>query len=384
MLVSLIFLSTLVTGALCLATPHQKRSPAAFSTFVQNPVYRPLEDAPLWRTAYARAIQVADGSLLLTWEDYPYGENATNLDTFKILRSVDGGATWANLSQVHDTKNGWGMRFQPDMYILKKAYGSYPAGTLCIAGVSTPLSLTGGVYIDLYTSTNSGKTWTFASHVAYGAGPETVTTGDAAIWEPFFLEYDGSLYLYFSDQRDSAHSQKLSVVSTTNLLTWSASSDVVAYSDANARPGMAVISHLPNGNYMLSYEYCNPPSGSGCPAHIRFATNPTKFLTASDRPLTTTAGYTPAGSPYSVYSSQANATILSTNSDTDLFVSWNYGSPWTQVNVNQWTGQSRHLLLFDDNGTERLHLCTAGFYGCEGSCYNFVANGVTGLSAFAQ
>lgn len=270
------------------------------------------------------------------------------------------------------------------MYILKQSYGSYPAGTLCIAGVSTPLSLEGGVYIDLYTSSDSGQTWKFASHVAYGAGPETVTTGDAAIWEPFFLEYEGSLYIYFSDQRDSAHSQKLSVVSTENLKTWSASSNVVAYSDANARPGMAVISYLPNGQYMLSYEYCNDAGSSGCPAHLRFASNPTEFLDAADTALTTTSGYTPGGSPYSVYSSQEGATIVSTNSDTDLFVSWDDGSTWTEINVNQYTGQSRHLLLFDDNGTERLHLCTAGFYGCSGSCYNYVANGVTALSAFAQ
>lgn len=113
MFLPLLVLLGLSVTVLGLATPSvQKRSPAAFSTFVHNPIYYPLEDAPLWRVAYARAIQVADGSLLLTWEDYPYGENSTNLDTFKILRSVDGGATWANLSQVHDTQNGWGMRFR--------------------------------------------------------------------------------------------------------------------------------------------------------------------------------------------------------------------------------------------------------------------------------
>jgi hypothetical protein len=274
------------------------------------------------------------------------------------------------------------------MYILKNDVGEYPAGTLLIGGVSTPLSLTGGVYIDVYASSNMGQTWTFASHVAYGAGPETVTTGDASIWEPFFLEYDGSLFVYFSDQRDPEHSQKLSLTSTTDLLKWSASTNVVAYSDVDARPGMAVISYLPGvGQYMLSYEYCNPPSGSGCPAHYRLATNPTEFLTASDQALTTTAGYTPGGSPYSVWygypgSTTEGAVILSTNSDTDLFVSTDNTETWTQVDVDQYTGQSRHLLLFDDDGTQRLHVATAGFYGCSGSCYNYVSNGVTALSVF--
>ena len=89
-----------------------RAAPAVFSTFTRNPVYYPLQNAPLWRVAYARALQLSDKSLILTWEDYPYGESATNLDTFKILRSTDGGATWANLSQVADTQNGWGMRFR--------------------------------------------------------------------------------------------------------------------------------------------------------------------------------------------------------------------------------------------------------------------------------
>jgi hypothetical protein len=269
------------------------------------------------------------------------------------------------------------------MYVLQNDMGQYPAGTLLIAGVSTPLSLTGGVYIDLYTSSDMGLSWEFASHVAYGDGPETVTTGDEAIWEPFFLEYDGSLIVYFSDQRDSAHSQKLSLTTTTDLLTWSTSEDVVAYSDANARPGMAVISYLTTtGQYMLSYEYCNPPSGSGCPAHYRLASNPTEFLDATDQALTTTSGYTPSGSPYSVWYETGGVVLLSTGSDTDLFVSTDNATTWTMVNVNQWTGQSRHLLLFDDDGTERLHTATGGFYGCSGSCYNYVANGVTALDVF--
>ncbi|GIK05144.1 hypothetical protein Aspvir_009246 [Aspergillus viridinutans] len=386
----LTLLLVLAVSALCQATSaiEKRSSPAPYSTFTYNPVYYPLKQAPLWRVCYARAIQVQDGNLLLTWEDYPYGENSANLDTFKILRSVDGGASWSNFSHVADTQNGWGMRFQPDMYILKNGIGKYPAGTLLIAGVSTPSSLSGGVYIDLYTSSDMGKSWTFASHVAYGAGPETVTTGHKAIWEPFFLEYNGKLIVYFSDQRDPAHSQKLSLTSTTDLLTWSASTDVVAYSRVAARPGMAVISYLPTiGQYMLSYEYCNPPSGSGCPAHYRLASNPTEFLNAADHTLTTTSGHTPGGSPYSVWYKYPGSTtdgvvILSTHSDTDLFVSRDNASTWTMVNVNQYTGQSRHLLLFNDNGQERLHLATAGFYGCSGSCYNYVANGVTALDVF--
>ena len=166
-----------------------------------------------------------------------------------------------------------------------------------------------------------GQSWDFASQVAYGAGPETTATGDAAIWEPFFLENDGSLFVYFSDQRDPERSQKLSLTSTADLISRTPSADVVAYSDVSARPGMAVISYLPGiGQYMLSYEFYNPPSGGGCPAHYRLASNPTAFFTATDTALTTTNGYTPGGSPYSVWygypgSTTEGAVILSTNSE---------------------------------------------------------------------
>lgn len=269
---------------------------------------------------------------------------------------------------------------------MTSAVGSYPAGTIIVGGVSTPLSLKGGVYIDVYTSTDSARTWTFASHIAYGAGPETTTTGDAAIWEPFFLQYNSKLIAYFSDQRDPKYSQKLSMASTSDLKTWSSASDVVTYSDPNARPGMAVVSYIPTTKqYMLSYEYCNSPAG-GCPATYRLSTDPTKFLSASNINLVTTSGYQPGGSPYSVWyqypGSSSGAVVVSTNSDTNLFVSRDNAKTWTSLDVGQYTGQSRHLLLFNDNGNQRLHLATAGFYGCSGSCYNYVANGVTDPSVF--
>lgn len=48
------------------------------------------------------------------------------------------------------------------------------------------LSITGDGYIDLYTPSNMGLFWGLASHMAYGDGLETVTTGYNTIWEPFF------------------------------------------------------------------------------------------------------------------------------------------------------------------------------------------------------
>ncbi len=74
------------------------------------------------------------------------------------------------------------MRFQPFLYTLPVAFGGYPEGAILAAGVSSPFSLVGGVYIDLYVSTDNAATWTFVSHIAYGDGPEDITSGHAAIW----------------------------------------------------------------------------------------------------------------------------------------------------------------------------------------------------------
>lgn len=177
---------------------------------------------------------------------------------------------------------------------------------------------------DVYTLSYSGKTWNFASHTAYGAGLETVDTGNAAIWEPFFLHYHGKLIAYFSDQRDSAHSQKLSLSSTSDLKTWSASSDVVAQSDPSARSGMAVVSYIPTTKrYMLSHEYCNRRS-NGCVATYRLSKDPTACNSAADKALVSNSSYQPGGSPQSAwygYPGSSNGAVdVSTNSDTNLFV----------------------------------------------------------------
>ena len=65
---------------------------------------------------------------------------------------------------------------------------------------------------------------------------------------------------YYSDERDPAHNQKLVYTTTSDLKTWSAIQPAAANADSNARPGMAVVSKVPNG-YMMTYELCNPPSG---------------------------------------------------------------------------------------------------------------------------
>jgi hypothetical protein len=142
-------------------------SATPFSTFSNLTIFSPPSTYTIPRTLYARSLLLNQHKettdvLLSTWENYspepPY---------FPIYRSADGGLTWTHLSDVHDTVNGWGLRYQPFLYELPQAIGSYPAGTIILAGNSIPSDLS-KTKIDVYASSDAGKTWSFVSTVASG------------------------------------------------------------------------------------------------------------------------------------------------------------------------------------------------------------------------
>jgi len=263
---------------------------------------------------------------------------------FPIYRSIDGGVTWNPYSQILDQVNGWGMRYQPHLYVLPTAFGGYAKGTVLCVGVSE--------YIDVYASTNYGLTWHFVSHISYGSGPEITTSGDAAIWEPFFLMYGSELIVYYSDQRDPAHSQKLVLQTTTDLVTWTAAIDVIADETYSHRPGMASVSYLSSINlYFITYELC----ASGCSTFYRWSSSPLTFNSASS---TTTSFPATGGSPYHIY---YNGKIYAnTGSNANLFVNTAGTTTWTSVNIAQVTSYSRCLEIIKINGVDKLMVTNGG------------------------
>jgi hypothetical protein len=72
--------------------------------------------------------------------------------------------SWAD---QQDTVNGNGLRYQPELYLLKQSIGGYPAGTILLAGNSIPADLS-TTQLDLYASTDNGASWKFVSHIANG------------------------------------------------------------------------------------------------------------------------------------------------------------------------------------------------------------------------
>ena len=81
-----------------------------------------------------------------------------------VMCSKDGGVTWEKYSQIEDTQNGYGIRFQPHIYELPQPCGDLPAGAIVMCGNSVPLTFA-STELSFYVSLDHGKTWTFRSSV---------------------------------------------------------------------------------------------------------------------------------------------------------------------------------------------------------------------------
>ena len=224
-------------------------------------VYTPAAEEKHPGAMYARVIELehnegSNGTLLATFEQYTF-----KTPVFSIYQSTDHGLTWSLLSQIRDTKNGWGMRYQPHLYEVPQKTGTLNEGDILCAGNSIPddMSVT---QLQLYKSSDKGATWTYLSTIVTGGladvdpqNPQTVRP----VWEPFlYLDKYGDLVVYYSDERfmhDRQFNQLLAhQVSKDGGLTWDEEVFDVAIPDGKMRPGMPIVNKLPNGKYFMVYE----------------------------------------------------------------------------------------------------------------------------------
>lgn len=365
--------------------PHKRA--ADWPLYTKNTVFRPLQNAASWRTLYTRSLQLADKSILLSWEDY---DPTVEFTYFPVYRSTDGGQSFKPYSRVQDQVNGWGNAYQPFFYQLPQAFGGLPKGAILLAGTSTPHN-TSAAYIDLYASPDQGLTWKFLSHIVYGPGPETVTNGNKAVWEPFLMMYQGKLICYYSSQVDPKYAQKLSHKSTSDLKTWSAEVDDVAQPNYLDRPGMATVAYSPNSKkYVMTFEYCGGPLADGCPVYHKVATDPTKFLSSPALPIIPNDGkLNPNGSPYVLWTNQGPGNkgtfIMNGNSREEVFLNTDAVDPngWKPVSINQWSAYSRELrIITSPTGAKRLFVTNGGNIGCSGDCYNYVVDALVDIPTY--
>lgn len=208
-----------------------------------------------------------------------------------MFQSADNGRTFQNVGAADDPLQATGMCCHT-LYELPSAVGAMPAGTL-IWGASFGADAGPGRRMSerLWKSNDHGKTWSFLSVV------HTATTSQGT-WEPeLTVSSDGHLVVFYSDETDPAHSQKLVAARSTDGIVWTDAKSVVALPEASARPGMAVVRRLPDASYLMSYELCG--EAHLCEAYVRRSPDGWSWgdpTTLGERVLTADGRF-PASSP---------------------------------------------------------------------------------------
>lgn len=332
------------------ATAFKAPSPRVMS---QTTVFSPPANYTTPKVLYARTVELADGTLLATWENY---SPEPPMVYYPIFQSKDAGTTWSEISRVEDQVNGWGMRYQPFLYIAPAEIGGYPIGTIFCAGNSIPTNLS-STRIDLYASVDSGYTWDFVSHVAVG-GEAIPDDGLTPIWEPFLLYYQGQLVIFYSDQRDPEYGQKLVHQTSTDLHTWTDVVNDVAYADNYyARPGMTTVTQLKNGSYAMTYEFGGAPGfvDYTFAVYYRVADNPLMFNEAVGYPIVATDGTVPQSSPYITWTPAGGAqgtVLVSCGTDEAVYVNQHgaaLGTAWIRFETTESVSYTRHLRVFKNH-----------------------------------
>ena len=279
-----------------------------------------------------------NGDLLVTFEQ------PADLPVFPVYRSANNGQTWTRISSVADTHNGIGNRCCAFLYELPQTIGSMAAGTILCAGISAPVD-DAETLLELYKSTDGGSTWSWVSQIAAGGSYSTT-----AIWEPNLIVANDTLICYYSDSRDSAHSQKIVHQSSTDGVTWGAAVNDVALSPETLRPGMPVVSLLANGDYFMSYEVVNEASDT--PTYFKISSDPESWTPTN---IGTSLGT--GGSPYNTV--LPDGTILFNDyGSSNVFINTDNGSgSWTQVATNVAGGYSRTLQYVTGTGRVLIMSC---------------------------
>lgn len=158
----------------------------------------------------------------------------------------------------------------------------------------------------------------------------------------------------------------MSHVITNDGLSWGDVIDDVRLADYNLRPGMPVVSALPNGNWIMTYEDCGGPHG--CAATYLIASSPLEFINAQPQYLEPAGGGIPTSSPYNVwtpYGGPDGTIIANANSENSIFYNKNLGAAdaWVRVPTAQAGGYTREIRVMSD--PRYIQLTLGGAIGAE-------------------
>ena len=171
--------------------------------------------------------------------------------------------------------------------------------------------------------------------------------------------YEDELIVYYSDQRDPKHGQKLAHQRSQDLRTWGPVVNDVTYDEYLARPGMTVVTYIPPlKKWILVYELPvgnSSSHGVNYPVNYRLADDPRKFDSAEPIPIVINTGngtVAPNASPYVVWSPEGGpkGTIVVSDADRSaVYVNSAGADPekWEIKECGQPEAYSRALHVFE-------------------------------------
>jgi hypothetical protein len=235
-----------------------------------------------------------NGRLLIAFEE-------NGMKGMPIHESRDEGESWQPLTHATDAMHAdhakCNLHWQPHLMEMPRTVGDLKAGTILLS-VSAVCNGDNGrmasMQLQLYGSTDQGRTWQYRS---------TVVDGTAAlpVWEPHLLLLDdGRLVTYYSSEvhKKDGYNQLLGhKVSTDQGKSWGPEVYDTAFPGGVERPGMVIITRLANGTYVYNYEAVQ--SSNNGQVHIKFSKDGLNWGAPGDRgtPVATLGGAYPISCP---------------------------------------------------------------------------------------
>ncbi|MEV0160473.1 ricin-type beta-trefoil lectin domain protein [Nonomuraea fuscirosea] len=276
-------LSALALTAACLVGLTGPMAGTASAAPAGQVLYSPnLSAFPQGDASYPRAIRLDhDGSpnetMLATYARRGHNARAS----FPIHRSTDGGRTWsANpISTITSNTPGWDLG-APVLYEVPRTANGLNQGDLLASGTAWAEGNFTAQKVEVFKSTDHGVTWTYLSNCTQTSGqPNSIGHG---IWEPWFLlTPNNTLACFISDERPANSPTNNQVIghytSGDGGQSWSATmtQDVVFPADNLARPGMSIVTALPNGTFLMAYELCRDATDAdhACEVYTKTSSN---------------------------------------------------------------------------------------------------------------
>ncbi|WP_109123504.1 exo-alpha-sialidase [Dyella sp. C11] len=303
-----------------------------------------------------------------------------------LWESRDGGDHWRFLMNVTDQTHAkdprWQLRWQPHITELQRASGDLPAGTLVLSANATGNDPKGHVVeedLQVYTSTDAGKTWHYRSSIVKGGGhPED--KDNKGVWESnIHVLDDGRMVAYYSTEQHKAEGYNQALghkVSDDGGKHWGKEVLDVAIPGGVQRPGMAIVTRLGDGRYAMTYENIDGPKNGQ--VFIKFSRDGLDWGDPQHHgePVMTLSGFWPAACPVAQWfpvGGPEGVIVVSAErggggaeeGGRDLY--WNNASgrgPWWEVRApvqkrtgNIHAGWTQALLLRDDGSF--LHVTTS-------------------------